>query len=176
MSSPAVSAERRVPARHWTAGFGGALLVVTAGCAVWTEPTHIPSAATRPATKDTCPDVRWDPPPALGIEQTRRELVGFAPTVLGVETTWAGGGISVQTVAGGYVDDITEPFDDLTVVGHRSLSGGIEAEVLRGSLQEMPVLVVVWRDPSVQVPCDVHALVAVGADGAREAEVLAGLR
>ena len=151
------------------------LLSGAAGCGFAAESAQPAAASARPAAKDSCSQVGWEPHPELGLEQTSRELVGFSPTLLGVESRWAGPGITVQTVAGGYVDDLTEPFDDLTVTGHLQLAGGIEAEVLRGSLQETPVLAVLWRDPSQDVPCDVHALLAVGAEGAREDQVLGGL-
>ena len=158
-----------------SAGFISALVLTTAGCVTGTELLGTHAASTRPAVKVTCPDVGWAPPPELALEQTDRELVGFGPTLLGVETTWAGTGLTVRTVAGGYVDDLTEPYDDLAVAGAVSVSGGIEAEVLRGSLQGTPVLAVLWRDPVQQVPCDVHALLAVGVERGQEAEVLRGL-
>ncbi|TFV74840.1 hypothetical protein E4P39_11250 [Blastococcus sp. CT_GayMR19] len=108
--------------------------------------------------------------------QTSRELVGFSPTVLGVESTWAGDGFTAVTVAGGYVDDLTETYDDLHVTSSRVLDNGAEAEILQGQLLDEPVLVVVWRDPGVDVPCDVHALVVTGADAALEEELLRGLQ
>jgi hypothetical protein len=133
-------------------------------------------ASTRPATKETCPDVSWSPPPSVPLVATGRELVPFSPRLLGVHTTWAGGGLTVETTAGGYVDDLTEPYDDLSSGDSLSLPHGVEAEVLRGRFQEAPLLFVLWREPSVQPPCDVHVLLVKGADPTVEAELLARLQ
>jgi len=108
--------------------------------------------------------------------RSRRELVGVGPTLLGVQSTWTGNDVTVETVAGGYVDDLTESYDDLRTVGTRDLSGGSTAEVLAGQLLGESVLVVAWRDASQEVPCDVHALVITGADVAVQTELLRGLR
>jgi hypothetical protein len=110
------------------------------------------------------------------MEQVSRELVGFGPTLLGVETTWAGDGVRVETVAGGYVDDLTEAYDDLRPAGVVALPGGAEAEILRGSLLGDPVVVAVWRDPALEVPCDVRALVITGAERRVATALLDGLR
>jgi hypothetical protein len=131
--------------------------------------------STRPAAKETCPDVRWTPPPSLGIEQTHRELVPFTPSLLGVHAMWAGNGVTVETSAGGYVDDLTEPYDDLGSAGSMTLAHGAEAEVLRGHAQEAPLLVLLWREPSVEPPCDVHAVLITGANPAVEKDLLARL-
>lgn len=133
-------------------------------------------AATRPAAKETCSDVAWDPPPGRGIVRTSRELVGFSPTVLGVTTTWAGEGLTAETVAGGYVDDLTETYDDLHLTRSLTLASGAEAEVLHGRLLAASVIAVVWREPYEDVPCDVHALVLTGANiFPLEEELLRGL-
>jgi len=111
------------------------------------------------------------------VVQTSRELVGFSPTLLGVQSTWAGDGFTAETVAGGYVDDLTEAYDDLHVVATLPLHRDVEAEVLRGRLLDDQVLVAVWRDPDEDVPCDVHALLVTGADvQLHEEELLQGLR
>jgi hypothetical protein len=136
------------------------------------SPAHA-AAATRLAEKETCPDVAWSP--ALDVVPTERELVGFSPTLLGVHTTWAGDGFTAETVAGGYVDDLTEAYDDLHVTRTLTLEDGVQAEVLRGRLLDNPVLAVVWRDPTVEVPCDVHALLVTGADADLEEALLRGL-
>jgi hypothetical protein len=133
-------------------------------------------ASTRPATKETCPDVSWTPPPSVPLVATGRELVPFSPRLLGVHTTWAGGGLTVETTAGGYVDDLTEPYDDLSSGDSLSLADGVEAEVLRGRFQEAPLLFVLWREPSADPPCDVHVLLVKGADPTVEAELLARLQ
>jgi hypothetical protein len=153
-------------------------LLCAAGCTPAVGQTAPPTvaASTRPAAKETCPDVVWEPPSELHITRTGRDLVGFGPTLLGVDTTWTGDGFTAETVAGGYVDDLTEAYDDLHVTGSVPIRDGVEAEVLSGRLLEAPVLVVVWRDPALDVPCDVHALLVTGADEAVEEELLQALR
>jgi hypothetical protein len=155
-------------------------LLATSGCGgspvAGADPAG-PGSSLRPAAKETCRDVAWSPPPSLHVVQTSRELVGFSPTLLGVQTTWAGNGFTAETVAGGYVDDLTEAYDDLHVVGTLPLDRGVEAEVLHGRLLDDQVLVAVWRDPTEDVPCDVHALLVRGADvHVHEEELLEGLR
>jgi hypothetical protein len=81
----------------------------------------------------------------------------------------------VETSAGGYVDDLTEPYDDLSLPGTMTLAHGAEAEVLRGHAGETPLLFVLWREPSVEPPCDVHVVLIKGADPTVEAELLARL-
>ena len=155
-----------------------ASLLVTAGCAGAGAGSSAPAgtaASTRPAAKNTCRDVSWNPPPALQVRQTHRELVGFGPTLLGVDTTWAGGGFQAETVAGGYVDDLTEPYDDLEVTGSLTTADGTEAEVSHGSLRGVPVVLVIWRDASEKPPCDVHALLVQGADPTTEHRLLDAL-
>jgi hypothetical protein len=126
--------------------------------------------------KSTCPDVLWDPPPSLWLERTSRDLVPFSPTLLGVDATWRGDGFTVETVSGGYVDELTEPYDDLRQTDTRSLHGDPEAQILHGSFQASPVLMVLWRDSSQAVPCDVHAFLVEGADARDENLLLQGLR
>ena len=150
-------------------------LVLLAGCGGSAAGADSVAPTTRPAAKETCPDIRWTPPPSLRIEQTHRELVPFSPTLLGVHAMWAGDGVTVETSAGGYVDDLTEPYDDLNSAGSMTLADGVEAEVLRGHAQEAPLLVLLWREPGVEPPCDVHAVLITGAHAAVEKELLARL-
>ena len=152
------------------------VLLCLAGCGGSAAGADSAAPTTRPAAKETCPDVAWTPPPSLGIEQTHRELVPFSPTLLGVHALWAGSGVTVETSAGGYVDDLTEPYDDLSSAGSMALADGAEAEVLRGHAQEAPLLVLLWREPGVEPPCDVHVLLITGATPAVEKELLARLR
>ena len=152
-----------------------AALLFVAGCGGSAAGADSAAPTTRPADKETCPDVRWTPPPSLGIEQTHRELVPFTPTLLGVHAMWVGNGVTVETSAGGYVDDLTEPYDDLGSAGSMTLADGAEAEVLRGHAQEAPLLVLLWREPGVEPPCDVHAVLITGAGPAVEEELLARL-
>jgi hypothetical protein len=92
-----------------------------------------------------------------------------------VYSTWTGESFTAETIAGGYVGDLLEAYDDLNVTGSHTIAPGVEAEVMRGQLVDVPILVVVWRDPLQDVPCDVHALVVAGADVALEDELLRGL-
>jgi hypothetical protein len=153
--------------------------VAVAGCSETTADAQAPSArpapSTRPATKTTCPDVAWIPPASVHLEQSSRELVPFSPTLLGVHATWLGDGITVETVSGGYVDDLTEAYDNLHVTGTLPLRSDPGAEILRGTLQDSPVLLVLWRDRSQSVPCDVHVFLVQGADAATEEVLLGGL-
>jgi len=157
-------------------GVAALALVLLAGCGGSAAGADLAAGSTRPAAKETCPDVRWTPPPSLRIEQTRRELVPFTPTLLGVHTMWAGDGVTAETSAGGYVDDLTEPYDDLNSAGSMTLAHGAAAEVLRGHAQEAPLLVLLWREPGVEPPCDVHAVLMTGADAALEQQLLARLK
>lgn len=156
----------------------GSLIWIT-GCTAASggiEPTGAPTtAAARPAAKHTCTDVVWKPPASLGVVQTGRQLVGFGPTLLGLQSTWAGDGFTAETVAGGYVDDLTEAYDDLHVTGSLTLRPGVEADVLHGRLLNKGLFLVIWRDPAEEVPCDVHALLVTGADATQEEALLRGL-
>jgi hypothetical protein len=109
------------------------------------------------------------------LEHTSRELVPFSPTLLGVQSTWDGDGFTVETVAGGYVDDLTEEYDNLQLSSTIPLRNDLGAEVLHGTLQGSPVLVVLWRDETQPVPCDVQVLIVQGADVATEELLIGGL-
>jgi len=158
---------------------GLGVLLVSAACSSPSTGTPVAAAhaaaSTRPAAKQTCPDVAWHPPASVALEQRTRDLVPFGPAILGVQSTWQGAGFTVETVAGGYVDDLTEPYDDLRTTGTLSLRGDPEAEVMHGSLQGSPVLLVLWRDRSVAAPCDVHAFLVQGADLSTQELILEGL-
>jgi hypothetical protein len=169
--------------RRWLAPAGTVLLLLTVtvigctgGAADEGAVAGRPAARTRPAVKETCPDVAWQPPPSVAVQQGTRELVPFGPTLLGVDSTWQGDGFTVETRAGGYVDDLTEPYDNLRTTGTLSLTGDPAAEVMHGSLGRSPVLLVLWRDGSESAPCDIHAFLVQGADPATEALLIGGLR
>lgn len=167
--------------RSVAAGAVALLLTLTAvGCsgssADGSAAVDRPAANSRPAVKETCPDVAWQPPASVRVEQGARELVPFGPTLLGVDSTWRGNGFIVQTVAGGYVDDLTEPYDDLQPSGTIAVSGDPAAEVMRGTFQGRPVLMVLWRDLAQAVPCDVHVFLVQDADPVTEDILLGGLR
>ena len=166
---------RRVRTLRGCAVVIGLLSVVGCAASAGTQ-AGVSTPSTRPAQKTTCEDVALAPPPSLGVVRTSRELVAFSPTLLGVESTWAGDGFTAETVAGGYVDDLTEAYDDLRPTGTMTVEGGAEAEILRGRLLGDSVVVAVWRDPAFDVPCDVRALVITGAERPTEEELLDGLR
>jgi hypothetical protein len=171
----------RCPRRVPTLPAGAALValaLVVSGCGGGAADDRTGARAapsTRPAMKQTCPDVAWAPPASVPLEHASRELVPFAPTLLGVQSTWRGNGFTVETVSGGYVDDLTEPYDNLQPTGTLSLHGDSHAEVMHGSLQGSPVLLVLWRDRTQAVPCDVHAFLVQGADLPTEELLLKGL-
>jgi hypothetical protein len=167
---------RRGP-RPWSGPLMAGVLLSAAGCTAGLGPAGTEGAGppTRPVTKVTCPDITWEPAPELRVVRSSRELVGFSPTLLGVHTTWTGEGFTAETVAGGYVDDLLEAYDDLKVTGSHAIAPGVEAEVMRGQLVDDPVLAVVWRDDRQDVPCDVHALLVTGADADLEDQLLRGL-
>ena len=168
---------RRVPTLPAAIGIVALALVVSgcSGSSAAAPAGASAAASTRPAMKQTCPDVAWVPPSSVPLEHASRELVPFAPTLLGVRSTWRGNGFTVETVSGGYVDDLTEPYDNLQPTGTLSLHGDPHAEVLHGSLQGSPVLFVLWRDHTQAVPCDVHAFLVQGADLPTEGVLLTGL-
>jgi hypothetical protein len=144
--------------------FGAAALVlagvVAAGCGGGgTAAGPRVTASTRPATKQTCPAPVV--PADSGFALVDRNLVGFGPTLLGVDEHYAGDGIAMQVVSGGYFDEITEPYDTVQLVGKTPVRGA-QAEVLSGPYQNSIVHIALWREPGLDVPCDAHAIVATG--------------
>lgn len=134
----------------------GVLLV--AGCSVDGQAAPAGPATPRSGLKTTCPEATVTPPPGLVLAD--RELVPFSRTLLGVHTTYeAAGGGRLEVLSGGYVDDLTEDYDDLRVVATRPVDGQSTA-VLQGSLLATTARLVVWRRPGTAAPCDVHAVVA----------------
>ena len=143
------------------------------------DAAHSPSirrAVIRPALKATCADVRMRWPRALHVAMTNRVLVPFSGVLLGVETKYRGdNGIFVETRSGGYVDDITEPYDDLRVIQHQAVGTDPSAEVMRGLYKGDPVTLVMWRESLVAKPCDVHVLLVGGARAIDTQVLLRGL-
>jgi hypothetical protein len=121
----------------------------------------------RPAAKSTCPQaIVTQPPP--GMELSDRELVPFSSTKLGVNTVFSditetagppSRSRTIEVVSGGYVDDLTESYDDLRPIRTISVAGQ-PVSLLAGSLLTSTVKVVIWRQPGVAPPCDVHAVLA----------------
>jgi hypothetical protein len=122
--------------------------------------------SSRPAAKSTCPQAVVMQPPA-GMEVTERELVPFSSTQLGVNTVISDADAAerssrsrtIEVVSGGYVDELTESYDDLQPVGTISVTGQ-PVSLLAGSLLSSTVKLVIWRQPEVAPPCDVHAVLA----------------
>lgn len=122
--------------------------------------------SSRPAAKSTCPQAVVTPP--SGMQMSERELVPFSSTQLGVNTvineaTGAAKPPShsrvIEVVSGGYVDELTESYDNLRQVGTISVTGQ-PVSLLAGSLLTSTVKLVIWREPGVAPPCDVHAVLA----------------
>jgi hypothetical protein len=123
--------------------------------------------STRPAAKNTCAQAIVTQVPS-GMEVSERELVPFSSTQLGVntvfsDTTGAAEPSSrsrrIEVVSGGYVDELTESYDDLRPIETVSVTGQ-PVTLLAGSLLSSTVNVVIWRQPGVAPPCDVHAVLA----------------
>jgi hypothetical protein len=121
----------------------------------------------RPAAKSTCPQAVVTQPPA-GMEVSERELVPFSTTQLGMNTVISdtadaaeptARSRTIEVVSGGYVDELTESYDNLRPVGTISVTGQ-PVTLLAGSLLSSTVNVVIWRQPGVVPPCDVHAVLA----------------
>ena len=148
----------------------GLVLVAAAGCSGGAAPR--PTAATRPATKLTCPSPVMSTD--AGFELVNRNLVGFGPTTLGVEEEYASDGATLQIVSGGYFDEITEPYDTVQPVGTVQVRGA-DAEVLAGPYQDAIVHIALWREPGIEAPCDAHAIVATGVTEQRFLTMLATL-
>jgi hypothetical protein len=91
-----------------------------------------------------------------------RRLVSFGPTLSGVDATYGGGGDrSIRLISGGYFDEITEPYDALQVEEILPRDT-FEIQQLAGTFRGQSVLVALWREPAIPVPCDARAIVALG--------------
>jgi hypothetical protein len=125
------------------------------------------SLSKRPAAKSTCPQAVVTQPPA-GMEVSERELVPFSSTQLGMNTVISDTAAAaepsaryrtIEVVSGGYVDELTESYDNLRPVETISVTGQ-RVSLLAGSLLHSTVQIVIWRQPGVVPPCDVHAVLA----------------
>ncbi len=135
------------------------------------------TAETPPSTiagaKETCEEVVLEVVP-VGLSLSDRTLVPYSRTLLGVEAEYAGSAGSVSVISGGYLDDHLEPYDDLEPLSERIVLGR-DASVLAGSFIDAAVLVAVWKEPGLTVPCGTRAVVAVGLDEDQFHEILDGL-
>ena len=123
--------------------------------------------SSRPAAKNTCARAIVTKVPS-GMEVSERELVPFSSTQFGVntvfsDTTGAAEASSrsrrIEVVSGGYVDELTESYDDLRPIETVSVTGQ-PVTLLAGSLLSSTVHVAIWRQPGIAPPCDVHAVLA----------------
>jgi hypothetical protein len=121
----------------------------------------------RPAAKNTCPQAIVTKVPS-GMELSERELVPFSSTQLGVNSVFSditgaaepsSRSRRIEVVSGGYVDELTESYDDLRPTETVSVTGQ-PVTLLAGSFLSSTVNVVIWRQPGVAPPCDVHAVLA----------------
>ena len=129
----------------------------------------------RPATKTTCsePTLTWLPP---GVEAVERELKPYGPDLMGLEVMHAddAGDRSILVVAGGYMDEIIEAYDDLEPKGRIRVAGK-PAVWLAGSLLDRPINVAVWFEDEPE-PCEVRVVLTDGL-GSRAFRTLArGIR
>jgi hypothetical protein len=125
------------------------------------------SISRRPAAKSTCPQAVVTQPPA-GMEVSERELLPFSSTQLGVSTVLSeiadaakpsSRSRTIEVVSGGFVEELTESYDNLRPVETISVAGQ-PVSLLAGSLLNSTVKLVIWRQPEVAPPCDVHAVFA----------------
>lgn len=150
-----------------------AATVVLAGCSQGT--TASAPTPRREASKETCETPRLTRLPA-GLEARDRELVPLSSTLLGVEATFDDGNRrSVSVISGGYLDNVLEAYDDLSVVNRLNTTVG-RLTVLEGTLLNDTVRAAYWRQTDVAVPCDVRAVFAVNVAEPAFARMLAGIR
>ena len=121
----------------------------------------------RPAAKSTCAQAVVTRLPS-GMEQSERRLVPFSSTQLGVTTVFSdtpreaelsSRSRMIEVVSGGYVDELTESYDNLRPVETVSVAGQ-PVSLLAGSLLSSTVNLIIWRQPGLAPPCDVHAVLA----------------
>jgi hypothetical protein len=129
----------------------------------------------RTANKTICASLK---PAALpgGMAAKDRSLVPFSAAILGVDQIWESrdAARSIEVVDGGYVDDITEPYDGLTAAPSVALNG-TRATVLTTIFLHRPVWLAYWRQAGVTTPCDVHAIVTLGLSAVEFNRVLRSL-
>lgn len=121
----------------------------------------------RSAAKNTCAQAIVTKVPS-GMELSERELVPFSSTQLGVNSVFSditgaaepsARSRRIEVVSGGYVDELTESYDDLRPTETVSVTGQ-PVTLLAGSFLSSTVNVVIWRQRGVAPPCDVHAVLA----------------
>lgn len=171
--------KRRNARRGFTVLMSAALSLVGLSAACGSDLTDgsATTASTAAVTASTCAEAVLGFVPD-GLEMVRRDLVPYSPRVRGITTDYAetgGGGRTITVVSGGFLDEVTEAYDNLEV-GLTRLLLGQEVNVLVGSVLDTPVRVVLWRTPETQSPCDVHAIVATKVSDTDFEAVLDGVR
>jgi hypothetical protein len=111
-----------------------------------------------------------------------RELVPFGATQLGVHTEISEASPRstarsrrIEVISGGYLDDLTEDYDDLQIVGKRQV-GKQTVTVMTGRFLRNLVKVATWREDGATTPCDVHAVVGINIPAKDFDAVLASVR
>jgi hypothetical protein len=114
-----------------------------------------------------------------GLHLGRRDLVPYSPTTRGITKQYepANGGDdrTITVVSGGFLDEVTEAYDNLEVGPTRVLLGQ-RLNVMIGSVLDTPVRVVIWRLDGTESPCDVQAIVATNLSETEFDLVLDGVR
>lgn len=112
-----------------------------------------------------------------GLTARDRNLVPYSHSVLGVDARWADAQArrSVQVLDGGYVDDITEPYDALAPAPSTTVHGSLTT-VLTTIFLRRQIVLGYWREAKVQRPCDVHAVVMIGLTRPQAYRVLRSMR
>lgn len=105
-----------------------------------------------------------------------RNLVPYSEIVLGIDATWAdqSAARSIEILDGGYVDDITEPYDSLLPASGTRVQGN-PVTVLSAVFLKRTVYLGYWRQPGVARPCDVHAVVTLGLTRSQAYRVIGSL-
>ncbi len=133
--------------------------LVSLGAAACTTSQERPEASPLPAAKTTCNELVLTSGSST-LELVDRVLVPYSRTILGVEAEYEDDhGRSLMLISGGYLDDITEPYDNLQPAGTMQLGSGT-ADLLEGSFFGTPIAVAyrLGTDP----PCSTLAAVAIG--------------
>jgi len=151
------------------AALGTLLSLVIAACAA---PAGPPPATTETGEKSTCDELVF-PAQSDGIRLVDRVLVPYTKRVLGVEAEYQDDQERTLTlISGGFLDDITEPYDDLALEGTVQLADAT-ADVLVGSFfgSQITIAYRLGNDP----PCSTLAAVAVGFSTEEFAEFARGM-
>jgi len=144
--------------------------IATRGDVLLAEP-----AAVDAASKTTCHQALLSEPPN-GMVLTDRTLVPYSSMLLGVEATFSDetGARTIQVLSGGYMDELTESYDDLRVTAQATVDGRA-ATVLSGSLLTLDVQLASWRNVDATPPCDMYAAIATNVTPTDFAQALASI-